>query len=199
MEIDTDENQPGIRIHRKWWIMLTRIPFILFQFLITAGFIFAADLLFSVLTRSVKDPPGVFILILVSFFSVIVLITLHIYSIGVFIATVFLNYIKIYPWGIEYRNWPYYGIRSRWENIERKGKYSSFGVFSASDTLFIKNAEPFGRQIMIFSRHKPGSRKEEIIPLTEFQGWPDGVFFQLLHAYIPGIIFKEVPKEKNGL
>lgn len=90
----------------------------------------------------------------------------------------FGTFIKITSSGIEYQNWPYYGILCTWENIEYLEKQKKYGfdidVLVPSSVQYVGKGTFFGIEF----RKKMGLKEQTYIPLSGFSGWPDGKLSQ---------------------
>ena len=98
-----------------------------------------------------------------------------------YLPSLFLSYLKINPEGVELFYWPGYRLKSSWEEIDYLGDVTLLGKIP-HDALLLKNAE----QARALSRQQ-GIRKKWIIPLGDFQGWPEGKLHQALTKYRPDI------------
>lgn len=92
----------------------------------------------------------------------------------------FGTFIKITSNGIEYQNWPYYGIICAWENLERIEKQKKYGF--DIDVLIPNSVQYVGKGTFlgINFRKKLGIKEQTYIPLSGFSGWPNGQLFQAL-------------------
>lgn len=119
-----------------------------------------------------------------------ILFVLAILILPVFIQVVggiLFSYLKVTPIGMEYRKWPNYGLRCKWEDVERRGTYHIFGLIPG-DVLYLKNAEPVGWQLTMSLRRRLGLPQQLVISLTGIQGWPNGQLAEQLKNYIPDIM-----------
>jgi len=109
------------------------------------------------------------------------------------LGRLFCTYLKVSPTGIEYRHWPSYGLRCKWDDIESLGKRTSLGIFT-SDVLLLERVEPIGWQISMTVRRKLGLNPKYFVPLTGIKGWPNGELAEDLQQYAPHLF-----KEKNSV
>jgi hypothetical protein len=101
----------------------------------------------------------------------------------------FGTYIKTSPGGIEYRNWPYYGITCEWISIERIEVQKKYGfnieVLVPAKVQYVGKGTFFGLSL----RKNLGVKEQTYIPLSGFTGWPDGKLAQDIKKYA-GHIFE---------
>ena len=105
-------------------------------------------------------------------------------TIGLFIPHLLLSYLKVTSNGLHLHFWPKYTTQVKWEEIDRLGKCRFLFLFPC-DALFLKKAEAKTKNATL---RDWGLAKKCIIPLSDFQGWPDGELAQCLKKYIPAII-----------
>jgi len=112
------------------------------------------------------------------------------------------SYLIISPEGIKYRYWPTYGVHCNWDDIEKIGKFRSLSLISY-DALYLKQAQPIGKPIMMTLRNMVGLKTQYFIPLTGIHGWPQGKFKNELQKYAPQLFDdkaldeKEIPNSEN--
>jgi hypothetical protein len=84
------------------------------------------------------------------------------------------GYLRISENGLEYRNWPFWEMRCKWENVKgiQKGRW-------LGDVLYLQHAEEIG--FLEFSI-KPSQQQ---IHLSSLSGWPDGGLEDDLRRYVP--------------
>ena len=92
---------------------------------------------------------------------------------------VFHIYVQVSDEGIEYRYWPNWWVRARWEDVDRLGEYRSFlGI--RHDVLWLHRAEFPGRV-----KRPPWGADQPFIPLSTFRGWPKGALATDLRQRAP--------------
>jgi hypothetical protein len=94
------------------------------------------------------------------------------------------SYLKISQHGLEYRYWPFYGLRCAWNDVDRLGTYRSLG-FIPREVLYLKRAEPIRWQATMKLRQILGLSTQYFIPLTGIKGWPDGELANELRQRMP--------------
>lgn len=94
------------------------------------------------------------------------------------------TYVKVAPWGIEYRAGWRYGLRAAWADVERIGTYKSLGVISG-EVLYLRRAEPIGLQYTQTLRRWLGLSTPLVVALTHISGWPTGGLADDLRHYAP--------------
>lgn len=115
----------------------------------------------------------------------------------------FFSYFTISPEGIEYRYWPTYAVRCYWGDVEKIGKFKSLGLI-AYDVLYLKQAKPIGKPIMMTLRNKFGLKTQYLVPLTGIHGWRQGKLKTELQKYAPQLFEdnvsdkKEIPQSENA-
>ena len=97
--------------------------------------------------------------------------------------------LRMSPEGVEYRSWPSYGVRCMWVDIEGLRTRRISGLFR-SEELLLRHAEPVGPQITRTLRRVLGLTIQDLIPLTNLQGWPEGPLSEQLRHYAPSIFYK---------
>jgi hypothetical protein len=91
------------------------------------------------------------------------------------------TFLRLSPEGLEYHRWPFTTITCRWNEAEKIAQGNVMGMSVA--TLMIPR-EKIGWE-------KPvkggvlGSAKYKLVPLNDFQGWPDGDLMNELRQYAP--------------
>jgi hypothetical protein len=91
------------------------------------------------------------------------------------------TFLRLSPSGLEYHRWPFTTITCLWSEVEQIAKANVMGMSIA--TLMIPKEEigwemPVGGATL-------GSAKYKLVPLNDFQGWPDGDLMQELMQYAP--------------
>ena len=103
----------------------------------------------------------------------------------IYIGQGLLSYLKTSPEGLEYRVWPFYTLRCRWEDVDRQVKLPKLFVTE----LRLKEGEQSGpkwilRSALWFRRlFRMGS--ELAIPLNSFEGWKNGALAEDLRKNAP--------------
>jgi uncharacterized Tic20 family protein len=93
--------------------------------------------------------------------------------------SLFFSDIKITPEGIEYRNWPYRHIRSRWSEVDRLGKFLFY------DVVYLKSYEVIGLSLSFSKLFKFLAFSQASISLSSYKGWPGGPLASDLKHYAP--------------
>jgi hypothetical protein len=104
-------------------------------------------------------------------FSLVVLIL--VYRTGTF--------LRLSPEGLEYHRWPFTTITCRWDEAEKLAQGNVMGMTVA--TLMIPKEKmgwkmPVGGGVL-------GSAKYKLVPLNDFQGWPEGELMNELRQFAP--------------
>jgi hypothetical protein len=98
------------------------------------------------------------------------------------------TYIKVTESGIEYHNFPYYGLYCQWHEIDRLEKITKH-VFKI-DVLFPSSFQHIGNGTFlgIKLRKDLGIKEETFIPLSGFSGWSDGKLAKDIKKYAGHIL-----------
>jgi len=173
--------------YRPLWIGLRLAQSIVGFATVTAVFAF----LFVIATSSANDFEKQSVLWLVACLSgVSCLAAIAVVPSSLLIAgNALFSYLRMSPEGVEYRSWPSYGVRCVWVDIEGLRTRRISGLFR-SEELLLRRAEPVGPQITMTIRRVLGLTTQDLIPLTNLQGWPEGPLREQLRHYAPSIFDK---------
>jgi hypothetical protein len=94
-----------------------------------------------------------------------------------------ISYLQLSPNGIKYRKGLAYGFRCNWNDVESLGVYQSLGILPR-DVLYVEKVEPL-RWVIISNIQQKLELGKHIVPLTGFQGWPEGNLADDLKQYVP--------------
>ena len=97
------------------------------------------------------------------------------------------NYFWLDEDGGEYVIWPSHGLRFTWPQVEKIVTRKQFGLIQYS-ALKISNAEFAGPALGHRLRALLGILPEQIVPLSGFRGWPDGVLVTFIESHAPGLL-----------
>jgi hypothetical protein len=102
----------------------------------------------------------------------------------------FGTYIKITEDGIEYQDFPYYGIYCQWHEIVRLEKITKLGI--TVDALIPSTFQHKGKGTFfgIKLREKLGIKEDTFITLSGFSGWSNGKLAKDIRKYA-GHIFTD--------
>ena len=89
------------------------------------------------------------------------------------------SYLRVSENGLEYRNWPLFEIRCKWEDVICIKKSRWFG-----DALYLQRAEQAGFLEFSINLSPPQ------IHLSSFVGWQDGGLEDDLRQYVPQLFRK---------
>jgi len=89
------------------------------------------------------------------------------------------SYLRVSETGLEYRNWPFFELRCKWEDIQCLKKSRWLG-----DVLYLQRAEAFG--FLEFSMKLSPPQ----IHLSSLIGWQDGGLEDDLQHYVPQLFRK---------
>lgn len=111
------------------------------------------------------------------------------FSLGLFIFTMVTiiiiyksgTFLRISSEGVEYHRWPFATIKCRWDETEKISQGRAMGL--SFSTLMITRDRP-GRVIPV-GLGTLGSANHKLVPLNEFQGWPDGGLKNEMMQYAP--------------
>lgn len=99
-----------------------------------------------------------------------------------FLPRLLLSYLEVSPQGLELLFWPTFRIPVCWDEVERLGKCTFWGKITC-DALYLKNpSRPKSETIIDRER---GLLQKQIIPLSDFRGWPEGGLAENLQRYCP--------------
>ncbi|HSG45268.1 MAG TPA: hypothetical protein VLA72_19145 [Anaerolineales bacterium] len=167
-----------------WWTIFINFSMSLFVLPISILlFSIPAYLLYDLFQDGNIEFLDLFLLLIFSpilLFSVIAFFWYTFFPLG----RLLFSYFIVTETGIEYRYWPTYGVRCKWEDVERVGKYRSL-LFITYDVLYIQTAEPVGKPITMSLRKKLGLSTKYVVPLAGINGWPDGELANELRKYAP--------------
>jgi hypothetical protein len=104
----------------------------------------------------------------------------------VFAGTGLLTYLHVSPSGLEYRYWPFYGVRCSWGDIRALRKQRRRGLFPAED-LLLERGRHFGWPAAMTLRRALGLGTGHIIPLRGLRGWPEGPLSDDIRRFAPGL------------
>jgi hypothetical protein len=91
------------------------------------------------------------------------------------------TFLKLSPEGLEYHRWPFTTITCQWNETEKIAQGKVMGMSVA--TLMIPR-EKIGWEMHV-QGGVLGSAKYKLVPLNDFQGWPDGDLRNELMLYAP--------------
>lgn len=172
---DKKSDQP----HKYWWSwqtilrssygLLLMIPFTIIFIYVSIQFIH------SLLLNQETYVAGIVLSIFVSPFSI-----LFIFSIVYVMFRPLFSNLQISENGLKYRKGLMYGLTCQWEDVESLGHYQ--GLATTHDVLYLKRIKPLKWSIfMTLQQRKTNVRY--FVPLTGFQGWPEGGLADDLHKY----------------
>ncbi len=133
--------------------------------------IFLAPLMAASFSES--DPLVVAVLGTVGVIILTVVAVILIYKTGTF--------LRLSPEGLEYHRWPFTTITCRWNEVEKISRGNFMSIATA--TLMIPREKP-GWETPV-EGGVLGSARYKLVPLNDFQGWPDGDLTNELRQYAP--------------
>jgi hypothetical protein len=98
------------------------------------------------------------------------------------------SYLQISENGLKYRKGLMIGLSCRWEDIESLGHYQ--GLTTTHDVLYLKRVKPLKWSI-IMALQKRKANARYFVPLTGFQGWPEGSLADDLRKCAPHLFISE--------
>jgi hypothetical protein len=97
------------------------------------------------------------------------------------------TYLRISATGLEYSVGSLWGLRCQWKDVESISTHRTLGF--SNDLLDLQNAERLGKawvwQLRSFLQRMVFKPARLSIPLSDFEGWPDGELAQDLRHYAP--------------
>jgi uncharacterized Tic20 family protein len=93
---------------------------------------------------------------------------------------VFLSYIKVSPYGMEYSLWIFKRLRCTWADTARLQR-----LWLTQDAVWLHQAEVLGPSFYLKRPFNWLSPAQHFIPLRGFQGWPEGALAADLRRYAP--------------
>ncbi len=96
-----------------------------------------------------------------------------------------LSYLKTSQEGLEYREWPIYSVRCRWEEVDRVVKLRPLFGTELRLTGGEKSGPKWAWQVLSWIRRFFRMGSELAIPLSSFKGWKDGELAEDLRENAP--------------
>jgi|GEM_PF-2783069 len=108
--------------------------------------------------------------------------------VGYFLMAVVPTFIGLYTIrlhasasGLKYTYWPFCTIESTWEQTSHIGK-PPFSI-GKRQHLYLNDAKAKGSPILLWAMKLP--TKKYFIPLSSFEGWPNGALAEDIRQYAP--------------
>ena len=125
---------------------------------------------------------------LIGFILLIVLspfIAFFIFAIVYILLQPLFSYLQISQNSIKYRKGLTYALSCNWDDIESLGRHQ--GLARVYDVLYLKRVEPLKWAFFMTFLQRFKVNMRYYIPLTGFQGWPEGSLDEELRRYAPHI------------
>lgn len=178
--VDNNTITPGTQTHKyKMWVFLLNLFSLVFLAVVLGIPLTALIAVGAVSFQSGTEggPPS--ILFLGVFAPLIVMLGILFLLQIAAIITLSFSYVRITPEGIEHKVWPYRHIRIPWIEVDRLDRILYY------DALFLKSYEVIGPSLSFAWPWKYFQFTQISIPISLYNGWPDGPLAEDLKRYAP--------------
>jgi hypothetical protein len=109
------------------------------------------------------------------------------------VIRLFANYIELSPDGVNFLYFGNFRVRAKWTDIERLGPLTVLKGIVALHPAKADISEPF------FYRWRQSLyKKPYVIPVSDFEGWPDGELAAALRHYAPQLFEEKVDGSESA-